>query len=67
MIATVKGDLHDVGKKHGLHDDAPAAALKVVDLGVDVPLGQVIRGHRAGKSPAIIGLSALFDQHPCPA
>jgi 5-methyltetrahydrofolate--homocysteine methyltransferase len=58
MLATVKGDIHDIGKNivalilrnHG---------YRVIDLGKDVPNEDII--HAAGKlHPDIIGLSALM-------
>ena len=58
MLATVKGDIHDIGKNivalmlrnHG---------YRIIDLGKDVPNEDII--HAASKlRPDIIGLSALM-------
>jgi len=58
MIATVSGDLHDVGK------NLVALVFKgngfeVVDLGVDVPASRITAALEAEK-PDIVGLSALL-------
>jgi 5-methyltetrahydrofolate--homocysteine methyltransferase len=58
VIATVKGDLHDIGKNlvammfevHG---------YKVVDLGIDVGTEKIIEAINEHK-PEFLGLSALF-------
>ena len=58
IVATVKGDVHDIGKNivalmlrnHG---------FEVVDLGKDVP-AQVIIREAARAKPSVIGLSALM-------
>ncbi len=57
-IATVKGDIHDIGK------NIVATLLKgsgydVVDLGIDVPTEKIVDYVRAEK-PQILGLSALL-------
>lgn len=58
MIATVEGDIHDIGKNivalllknHG---------FRVIDLGKDVPAARILK--EAGKEkPGVIGLSALM-------
>jgi 5-methyltetrahydrofolate--homocysteine methyltransferase len=58
MIATVSGDLHDVGK------NLVALVFKgngfdVVDLGVDVPASRIVDAYKE-HSPDIVGLSALL-------
>jgi 5-methyltetrahydrofolate--homocysteine methyltransferase len=58
ILATVKGDIHDIGKNiislmlknHG---------YKIVDLGKDVPTNAVIESMRRSK-PDVVGLSALM-------
>jgi 5-methyltetrahydrofolate--homocysteine methyltransferase len=58
ILATVKGDIHDIGKNLvGIM--MTGSGLEVVDLGVDVPAEKflaAIKEHR----PQIIGLSALL-------
>jgi len=58
VLATVKGDIHDIGKNLvGIM--MTGSGFEVVDLGVDVPTEKflaAIREHR----PQIIGLSALL-------
>ncbi|MGO9116797.1 MAG: B12-binding domain-containing protein [Desulfomonilaceae bacterium] len=58
MIATVSGDLHDVGK------NLVALVFKgngfdVVDLGVDVPASRIVEAYEEHR-PDIVGLSALL-------
>jgi len=58
MIATVSGDLHDVGK------NLVALVFKgngfdVVDLGVDVPASRIVDAYEEHR-PDIVGLSALL-------
>jgi 5-methyltetrahydrofolate--homocysteine methyltransferase len=58
LIATVSGDIHDIGKnivKAMLENYGYA----VIDLGKDVPIETVIERARAEK-PGIVGLSALM-------
>ena len=58
LIATVSGDIHDIGKnivKAMLENYGYA----VIDLGKDVPIETVIERTKADK-PAIVGLSALM-------
>ncbi len=57
-IATVRGDIHDIGK------NIVATLLKgsgydVVDLGIDVPTEKIVEYVKANK-PDILGLSALL-------
>ena len=58
MIATVKGDLHDIGKNLvGIM--MKSAGVEVIDLGVNISGEQFIAGIKEHK-PDIIGLSALL-------
>ncbi len=58
ILATVKGDIHDIGKKIvGMMLEG--AGYEVVDLGIDVSAGRILRAVRAGR-PAVLGLSALL-------
>jgi len=58
MIATVEGDIHDIGKNivslllknHG---------FRVIDLGKDVPAAQIVEAAQKER-PGVIGLSALM-------
>jgi 5-methyltetrahydrofolate--homocysteine methyltransferase len=58
VLATVKGDLHDIGKKIvGMMLEG--AGYQVVDLGIDVPKRTIVRA--VGKErPEVLGLSALL-------
>ncbi len=58
MVATVKGDLHDLGK------NMVAAMLKtagfdVIDLGTDVSADEIVEAVRR-DAPQVVGLSALL-------
>ncbi|MDR3314986.1 MAG: cobalamin-dependent protein [Coriobacteriales bacterium] len=58
IIATVEGDMHDIGKtlvKHMLQ----GAGFEVVDLGVDVSAERIVAGVMENK-PDIVALSALL-------
>jgi len=58
LLATVKGDLHDIGKKIvGMMLEG--AGYDVVDLGVDISAVKILRAVKAGR-PAVLGLSALL-------
>jgi len=58
VIATVKGDLHDIGKNiFGMMMEA--AGFEVIDLGNDVPAEAIVDAVRSHK-PDIVGLSALL-------
>jgi len=58
ILATVKGDLHDIGKKIvGMMLEG--SGYDVVDLGVDVSAVKILRAVKAGR-PAVLGLSALL-------
>jgi 5-methyltetrahydrofolate--homocysteine methyltransferase len=58
VLATVKGDLHDIGKKIvGMMLEG--AGYQVVDLGIDVPKRAIVRA--IGKDHSeVLGLSALL-------
>jgi len=57
-IATVKGDIHDIGKNI-VAILLRGAGYEVHDLGVDVPAEKVVEFMREGK-PGYLGLSALL-------
>jgi 5-methyltetrahydrofolate--homocysteine methyltransferase len=58
VLATVKGDLHDIGKKIvGMMLEG--AGYQVVDLGIDVPKRKIVRAV-GNDHPAVLGLSALL-------
>ncbi len=58
LMATVKGDLHDIGKNI-VAMMLEGAGFRVVDLGVDVDAEKVIRGIEA-ENPDILGFSSLL-------
>ncbi|MBN2167487.1 MAG: corrinoid protein [Marinilabiliaceae bacterium] len=58
IIATVKGDLHDIGKNL-VKMAIEGAGWEVIDLGVDVPTEKVLETIQANPD-AKIGLSALL-------
>jgi len=58
VLATVKGDLHDIGKNIvGLM--LKGAGYEVIDLGADVETGEIIKAVK-DYDPDILGLSALL-------
>jgi 5-methyltetrahydrofolate--homocysteine methyltransferase len=58
VLATVKGDLHDIGKKIvGMMLEG--AGYQVVDLGIDVPKRTIVRAVDKDH-PGVLGLSALL-------
>ena len=57
-IATVKGDIHDIGKNI-VAILLKGAGYEVHDLGVDVPAEKVVEFVK-GKKPGYLGLSALL-------
>ena len=58
VIATVKGDLHDIGKS--LEGQMRKSAnLKVIDLGANVPAEKFVEAIKE-YNPDIVGLSALL-------
>jgi len=58
IIATVKGDLHDIGKNL-VAMMLEGAGFKVVDLGTDLDVGELISRVKEIK-PQVLGLSALL-------
>ena len=58
VMATVKGDLHDIGKNLVLMM-AEGAGFKVVDLGVDVSIEKIMNAVQE-HNPDVVGLSALL-------
>jgi len=58
ILATVKGDLHDVGKKIvGMMLEG--AGFEVIDLGIDVSMVKIVRAVKTNR-PSVLGLSALL-------
>ena len=58
VLATVKGDLHDIGKNI-LAMLLKLSGFKVIDLGVDVPAENIVKAAEENNAN-IIGLSALL-------
>ena len=58
ILATVKGDLHDIGKNL-VKMSVEGAGLEVIDLGVDVPTEKVLEALNENPD-AGVGLSALL-------
>jgi corrinoid protein of di/trimethylamine methyltransferase len=58
IMATVKGDLHDIGKNL-VSMMLEGAGFKVMDLGVDLSVDKLVEQVKALK-PDILGLSALL-------
>jgi 5-methyltetrahydrofolate--homocysteine methyltransferase len=59
IIATVAGDLHDIGKNL-VAMMIESAGFEVIDLGVDVPASKVIETYKENPDTKIIALSALL-------
>ena len=59
IIATVAGDLHDIGKNL-VAMMIESAGFEVIDLGVDVPIDKIIECYRENPDTMIIALSALL-------
>ncbi len=59
IIATVSGDLHDIGKNL-VAMMIESAGFEVIDLGVDVSKDKVIETYRENPDTKIIALSALL-------
>ena len=59
VIATVKGDVHDIGKKYSWSSSRVCNGYKVVDLGVMVPF-QDIHAAAQKHNAELIGLSGLI-------
>lgn len=58
LIATVKGDLHDIGKNLVIMM-LEGAGFKVIDLGVDIPAEKIVDAVKEHQ-PKVVGLSALL-------
>jgi len=58
VLATVKGDLHDIGKNL-VRMMLVGAGFEVIDLGIDVPDATIVEAVREHK-PNIVALSALL-------
>ncbi|UNC90742.1 cobalamin-dependent protein [Candidatus Contubernalis alkaliaceticus] len=58
LIATVEGDLHDIGKNI-VATMIKGAGFQVMDLGIDVPAADILKAIREFK-PDFVGLSALL-------
>jgi 5-methyltetrahydrofolate--homocysteine methyltransferase len=58
LLATVKGDLHDIGKKI-VSMMLEGAGFEVIDIGVDVSKETVMRWINK-ENPKVVGLSALL-------
>ena len=58
VIATVEGDVHDIGKKI-VAAMLTAAGYDVTDMGIDVPAERIIQAV-SEKRPDVLGLSALL-------
>jgi 5-methyltetrahydrofolate--homocysteine methyltransferase len=58
IMATVKGDLHDIGKNI-VSIMLKGAGFNIIDLGTDVPTEKIVEAAKEHK-PKFIGLSALL-------
>jgi methanogenic corrinoid protein MtbC1 len=58
VIATVKGDIHDIGKNIAI-TLLEANGFEIIDLGVDVPAERIVDAVEAER-PGILGLSCLL-------
>jgi 5-methyltetrahydrofolate--homocysteine methyltransferase len=58
VIGTVKGDLHDIGKKL-VAMMLTGAGMEVIDLGIDAPADKFVEAIREHR-PQIVGMSALL-------
>ena len=58
LIATVDGDIHDIGKDIVVFM-LEVSGYEVLDLGIDVPIETVVDNTRAFK-PQVVGLSAFL-------
>jgi methanogenic corrinoid protein MtbC1 len=58
VLATVEGDLHDIGKNI-FKSMVEAAGFEVYDLGIDVPAGAILEKVMEVK-PEIVGLSGVL-------
>jgi methanogenic corrinoid protein MtbC1 len=57
-MATVEGDIHDIGKNI-VTSMLDANGFDVLDLGVDIPVVKIIEAAKEFK-PAVVGLSGLL-------
>lgn len=58
VLATVKGDVHDIGKNL-VGSTLTAAGYEVIDLGVDVPAEEVAKAAKESDAK-VVGLSVLL-------
>lgn len=58
LIGTVKGDLHDIGKKLVVMM-MESAGFEIIDLGVDIDPATFVKGVKE-HNPQVIGMSALL-------
>jgi 5-methyltetrahydrofolate--homocysteine methyltransferase len=58
VIGTVRGDLHDIGRKL-VAMSLEGAGFEVVDLGTDVPAARFVEAIRE-HAPQVVGMSALL-------
>lgn len=58
IVATVKGDLHDIGKNIFIML-LNTAGFKVIDLGIDVSVEEIVKAVKESDA-SILGLSALL-------
>jgi len=58
LLATVQGDLHDIGKNI-FKSMSEAAGFEVIDLGIDVPAGIIVEKIKETK-PQIVGMSGVL-------
>ena len=59
LVATVKGDLHDIGKNL-VKMMGQGAGIEVVDLGIDVSAEKYLQGFKDNPDAKALGLSALL-------
>ncbi len=59
LLATVKGDLHDIGKNL-VKMMAQGAGIEVVDLGIDVSADKYLQGLKDNPDAKAVGMSALL-------
>ena len=59
IIATVSGDLHDIGKNL-VAMMIESAGFEVIDLGVDVPIEKFVEAVRENPDVKVVGVSALL-------
>ena len=68
IIATVAGDLHDIGKNL-VAMMIESAGFEVIDLGVDVPTEKFVEAIRENPDVKVVGVSyynnAVSERHRC--